>query len=242
MFRSPKFLKQIAQPVAGPPQVIDTEFLNKEEIFDIKKKVLNLQSFWQYLRPHNHMQEEVPMRFVPCSMYSRDTKNYIQDVKSMRNLMKEHFFDYYQKIKDKLEKHFNLPVEYSAEVHYPGFHVFSLNNCQQGSYPYYYFHKDNFPHLEYFTDAADKIYSFIIPITLPESGGNLFYTFDKKFKNDILVDGIDYKKFQYQVGSLNVWEGNLAHSIEPFQLKDGQYRITMQFHAGANSEKLFLFW
>lgn len=221
------------------PQVIKHNFFDKEEVEDIKNKVFNLKQHWSYLMKPLLNPESLDVQMLPAGLYSMPYDQYAATLSSTRLLMEENFSLYYEKIKQSISEYLNRPVEYSAKMHYPGFHIFILDkDSDRACYHGYNFHRDNFqtPDL-----SMDQVYSFIIPISLPKTGGSLIY----KISNDALSRNYNSDQdvvFPYSVGSLITWPGHIWHSIDPFCLNYPESRITMQCHAGLNRSRCIIFW
>jgi hypothetical protein len=217
------------------PTTIADNFFSAWEIEDIKVKIISLSEHWEsFGDPTN----SIPVRMLPAGMYSRSHDEYIKTI-GKRSILEKYFEPYYVKIKDKIQSHFGIECQYPASVHYPGFHVFKALNSA-GSYSYYNFHRDLFPHLGKLIPVG-KIYSMIVPITLPTVGGNLIYSHNADSRKSI-DDKSTYIVFPYKVGSMAMWEGSLLHSIEPFTLSADESRITLQFHISVLKDKISIFW
>jgi len=213
----------------APPVVIADNFFNLADIADIKEKVFLLRDNWQLLQVTNR---SIPVRLLPAGMYSRGLDDYVINVTNNKKLMQKNFESYYNRIKSEIKKYFGMEVNYLNSLNYPGFHVF-VCDTERGKHESYNFHKDHFPYLNKFVNLG-KIYSIVIPISMPLQGGNLLYKDNNK---DNII-------FNYKVGSMIMWEGSLTHSIEPFVLDSNQNRITMQFHINVDTtnNKISVFW
>ena len=219
----------------APPTLIDLNFLNDLELAEIKEKVLTLKEHWSYFE-HNQ-NDAIQVRFLSAAMYSFPSLNdYKEHVTKIKPLMKENFFSLYEKIRLKVEDYFNVPAEYYEKFHYPGFHIFALeNNKTFGNYPWFKFHYDIF-NLTRDLKSTGNIFSIIVPIELPSTGGCLLYT--NNDKNPIEDHGI----FEYKKGMIAVWNGALFHAIQPFNLSKDEYRITLQLHVYLTQHKATVFW
>lgn len=222
-----------------PPKLIQLGFLNDNELLEIKNKVLSLSEHWSYLNIEN--KSDIPTRMLPLGMYSRLYVDYINEVSKYKNLMFINFSNVYEKIRLKLSDYFQCNLSYHKDTHYPGFHIFVLNNdLEYGEYNWYNLHKDGFSFLSKFIQY-ENIYSCIIPIDLPRINGSLVYTKNISSSKNKLDDNVKYERIQYNIGDLLVWPGNLIHSIEPFVLHQKEYRITMQFHVATGKDNI-IFW
>jgi len=220
--------------VTTSPKILEANFLNYDDVCEIKTKVLALVDDWQCLRYDTT--SIIPTRMLPPGLYSRLPNQYKEDVVQYKNLMFDNFSRIYESIKLRLIKHFQVDLSYHPSTHYPGFHIFSLTEGNDyGEYNFYNFHKDGFPVLNKLIQY-ETIYSFVIPIELPKENGSLLYVTDDKQSSG------SYEKFQYRVGDLLIWHGNLIHSIEPFVLRGNENRITMQFHVAISNDSGIIFW
>jgi hypothetical protein len=212
------------------PKIIDNAFLTGDEINDIKTKVLLLRDHWVPLDPsEKEIFDSIVVRMMPSGTYASSFTK--EEIKANNQLMHNNFSIYYTKIREKLSSYYSIPVDYSHELQLPGFHIFVTDNVKNVSYPYLNFHKDEFPkHFSY-----HNIDSFVIPISLPASGGSLL------FNNPPEI-------FPYKEGMMAVWPGDLIHSIEPFTFTDStECRITMQMHVAFGklprpAKKGIIFW
>ena len=221
-----------------PPKTIQHNFFSHNELTDIKTKILNLQNYWEYLSKPD--EKHVSVQMLPAGLYSRSYEEYSRNIEHKRSLMWHNFSSYYEKIKQAVEQNFQVSAEFIESAQFPGFHIFVLDNKTTGSYPYYNFHRDRF---EIPKITLAKIYSFIIPISLPSDQGALLYTLQSRIKNRVdLERNTVYNTFTYCEGSLAQWPGNLIHTINPFTLKSDESRITLQFHVSLSAKQALIFW
>lgn len=223
-----------------PPKIIESDFLNDIEIDEIKNKVLSLKEHWQFLRPN--YQSVLTTRMLPPGMYSRSFDEYKTIVSQYNPLLYSNFSKIYKKIQARLSAYFNCNLVYNVSTNYPGFHVFAVSeDAEYGEYRYYNFHCDNFGFLKEIVQY-NEIYSCIVPISLPQDRGSLLYTlYDIKYGNRV-APNIEYSRMPYEIGDLLIWPGNLLHSIEPFSLQHGEYRITLQMHIALGENEGTIFW
>jgi hypothetical protein len=212
-------------------RIIDYNFLNEEEIIDIKNKVFNLKSLW-FLSDNEMFHKPSKLYMLPIGLY---TVPFFLNIEKYRNSTIEHkqimlhnFEMYYNKIIKVVEEMFNKPVIYSDNLSVPGFHIFTYNVPNRKFF--LNMHRDTYCHDD--DVLKGKVYSLILPICLPKSGSGLIY----KINNE-------QKYLKYNVGGLGVWDGNVEHSIDDFVLTDeNDYRITLQFHISVNEKNIILFW
>jgi len=214
-----------------PPCVIDYNFLSDLEIKKLVDSIFSLRDKWQPLGK-NSKNDVIPTMMLPCGMYSRNYQDYQINVVNYRDIMYDNFFWIYGKIKISLEEYFKKNGEFKNTTHYPGFHIFYLQDLRSnGDYTNTNFHLDGFPFLEKLLPSS-TIYSINIPLCLPKTGGHLLYKVEEGTIN----------KFVYSTGSLNIWEGDLMHGIEPFHLDTNQYRISLQCHVSLLQDNFYIFW
>lgn len=228
------------------PTIIQHDFLNKDEISDIKEKVFQLRHLWEAGRPVSQILANNPYRFkttmLSIGMYTRDYDSYIESVKKFKSIMGQTFNVYYVKVKTKLQSYFEKPVNFLDGANYPGFHVFSLDNDQAlGTRKFVDFHRDAFEMLHRFTQRGE-IVSVVVPITLPNIGGSLLYTMNETHPAKKYITGVDYLRLEYTPGMLAIWGGNVFHSIEPFSIAGDSPRITMQMHLNIKENDIDMFW
>ncbi len=108
-------------------------------------------------------------------------------------------------------------VSYYKDLPLPGFHIYLGNDIGlTENRPY---HTDD--NLRFFKPdlLRENIYSFAIPISLPECGACL----------DWLGDSSDYFTHNYELGKMHLWHGMVKHRLgaKPPSKED---RITLQGH------------
>ena len=224
------------------PKVIENSFLAQEELEDIKTKVFMLKDHWKPISDQLEKSSQVVSKILPAGAYSDYFSE--KEIANNNKLMFENFGLYYEKIRNRLSKYFNVPIGYSGKLQFPGFHIFLNNGTSQVFKSNINFHLDRFPKLDKLV-VFGKIESIIIPITLPSSGGCLLYNSNgernasNRYKPRIPSD----KVFNYTLGMMTTWPGDLLHSIGPFSLMDSsESRITMQMHVNLQSNHGTIFW
>ena len=114
-------------------------------------------------------------------------------------------------------------VSYYEDLPLPGFHIYKGNDI--GLTPTRPYHVDD--NLRFYKPETirDNIFSFAIPITLPECGACL----------DWLGDSPNYFSHNYEVGVMSMWHGMVKHRIgvKPPTEED---RITLQGHVYVNEK------
>ena len=113
-------------------------------------------------------------------------------------------------------------VSYYEDLPLPGFHIYRGNDIGlTTTRPY---HTDD--NLRFYKPEADRnnIYSFAIPIILPECGACL----------DWLGDAPDYFSHNYELGVMSMWHGMVKHRLGAQPPAEGD-RITLQGHVYVNA-------
>ena len=113
-------------------------------------------------------------------------------------------------------------VSYYEDLPLPGFHIYRGNDIGlTTTRPY---HTDD--NLRFYKPEADRnnIYSFAIPIILPECGACL----------DWLGDAPDYFSHNYELGVMSMWHGMVKHRLGAKPPAEGD-RITLQGHVYVNA-------
>lgn len=112
-------------------------------------------------------------------------------------------------------------VSYWEGLPLPGFHIYRGNEI--GLTPNRPYHTDD--NLRFYKPETnrDKIFSFAIPITMPECGACL----------DWLGDSSDYFTAPYALGKMTIWHGMVKHRIGSKPPTE-QDRITLQGHVYVN--------
>jgi len=225
------------------PSVIDENFLNQNELDDIKAKVFMLKDYWKGVSDRTENVNSLIVRVLPAGAYSKYFSE--KEIANNNKIMFENFSDYYDKIRNKLSLYFNVPMEYSSYLQYPGFHIFVNNNgVNEVKSSYVNFHLDRFPKLDKII-TIEKIESVIVPIVLPNTGGHLLWNNSSKrnilSKYPLQIDSD--KMFHYTIGMMARWPGELQHSIGSFTLMNSsESRITMQMHVNLQKDRGTIFW
>ena len=118
-------------------------------------------------------------------------------------------------------------VSYYEDLPLPGFHIYrgSLRGNDIGLTTTRPYHTDD--NLRFYKPEADRnnIYSFAIPIILPECGACL----------DWLGDSSEYFIHNYELGVMSMWHGMVKHRIGAKPPTD-EDRITLQGHVYVNEK------
>ena len=201
--------------------IIDDDFLSQQEVDDIKKKVFNNKHLWKF---------EGSTGFFPYGLYSKRSEEYLRTVREFENILETNFSDVYNKIQKKVSDIFNVSCNFVNHKNKPGFHIFGPGPLNYTTVNY---------HTDVFKDVWGDIYSFIIPISLPNVITGLEYIDPNKLSNSSKI--LFYKK----TGVLGMWDSSIVHCIKPFVLAEEEYRITIQFHVAINRicpNKSIIFW
>lgn len=216
-------------------EILDKNFLTLEECLLTKNKLLSVKYLWQCTKIKY-------FNFFPYGLYSVPFNVYQNNVLLYKSTMLNLFSDLYERIKFKLNELFQIEINYSEKFNYPGFHISNAYEMQNAN-----FHTDDFKNLHLLAFGKDKLYfrspkifSFIIPISLPLEGAGLL------IRNTFLSDRqlLKYDSIlNYELGMLAIWDGDMQHSIKPFKPTDElDLRITLQFHVAIANNKGYIFW
>jgi hypothetical protein len=223
------------------PFIIDQSFLNQDELKDINTKVLMLRDHWT-LNSVENVEKSILLGMLPSASHSEAFS--VKNIDVNNEIMFKNFSHYYDKIKNKLSSYYNVPVNYSSDFQYPGFHIYLNDNGEDKvSIPNVNFHMDRFPRLINRMPPG-KIESVIIPITLPSNGAHLLFNGSGNRTNFHRTMSLPTDEvFNYTPGMMAAWPGDLYHSIGPFiLLNSSEYRITMQMHINFRSDRGTIFW
>jgi len=206
---------------------IDNSFLSHNEIEDVKTKIFNHHHLWQTspYRPN--------ARFFPYGLYSEPLLRYAKSVSNYKDILDLLFSSYYEKIQQRLSNIFQRNCCYHNFYCKPGFHIFGPKELD---YTHLNFHYDLFSNRVF-----GKLYSFIIPIMVPESGAGLLYC-EPEDKNIASAMKNPLTLKYTKPGMLAMWDATILHAIKPFTLKENEYRITWQFHVAIRDPNPIIFW
>jgi|LauGreDrversion4_2_1035121.scaffolds.fasta_scaffold04138_6 hypothetical protein len=222
------------------PAIIDENFLNQSERNDIRTKVLALKDRWKVVIPSNPTNNEYILgSMLPAGMYSKSFNK--TEIPESNSIMLQHFSGVYEKLKSKLAEYYQRPVNYHPSLQLPGFHIFSNTKDTTTSYNRVNFHKDAFAELSDYIPVG-RIASIIVPIELPAAGGSLVFNETRSIGDRRVVSMETDKTFLYLPGMMAIWSGRLMHSIGPFSLEAGEYRITLQMHVNLTRSQGTVFW
>ena len=221
------------------PVVIENNFFDQTELEDIKTKVFILRDHWKSIE-ETHDDTEILSNVLPAGSYTFHFSE--KEIAANNEIMSKHFSHYYDKIKNKLSSYYNVPIDYSPNLQFPGFHVF-VNKLEHNHarYSNIHFHMDNYFQMQHLLKPG-KIESIIIPIVLPISGGSLLYN-TTTGHNPRLVQASTAQEFHYAQGMMACWPAELVHCIAPFSLLNSDdSRITMQMHVNLQDDGGVIFW
>ena len=195
---------------------IEKNFITEEERLAVKKTVLDFEKYWDHyenITPNGANVYSV----LGNGLYLMEAKQEtVADINLVtRQLLIDNLNWLYQKICDYVANMTFRNTELHPFLTVPGFHI----GCQPGSYRVNRFHND-MSILTYDREGnMDTNYSVLIPIEMPSTGACLHY-----------LDAGEEKKLPYELGAFTQWKATLDHKIGDFELKPGEYRITLQCH------------
>lgn len=218
-------------------QLVDPCFLTPAECDHVFQRMLHHQDSWFCVTetcletpagvdPGRHR-----ANFFGPSVYSMHSNlSGYQTAKTKYNpILFNEFGNIYTRINDAIDRTLGINTQYCDGAALPGFHIFGPGlESAPVCYDYFPMHQDFFPGMAHNIIPRGEIFSFIIPIKLPQSGANLLH------RNGV---------YEYTTGSLSYWPGTVPHKIGDFVL-DGvtDYRITWQMHVSVSNNRGTIFW
>jgi len=181
-----------------------------------------------------------------------DDSEYRKLAQQSNPILLEHFSSLYDRLKHALEEATGAPVIYEKELALPGFHIFLSDKMFEK--PIASVHFDlQFESIQWDYEDVDydNLISFTLPITLPHTGGGLYYwdIFRPDVKDllrrelDALKETKERKYHPYEVGNLVVHNGLMLHQIAPGKdLAPDDSRITLQGHGLFCDGAYRLYW
>jgi hypothetical protein len=223
------------------PELISHDFLSKEQCDQVFNTVMQYKDEWVNIKDTamNKPTHGVDItkhfaNFFGPSVYSMtigdgDISKYLEVKDHYHDILSNEFKEIYDNIAHTISGVLGIPCLYSTEVSLPGFHIFGPGLDESVDYNYFHYHTDVFPAQLNDIIRSGHVYSFIIPIRLPKSGGGLLYNQDETF--------------QYSEGSLSYWNGTIPHKIAGFTLNgENDWRITWQIHVVVGENFGTIFW
>jgi hypothetical protein len=223
------------------PELIDSNFFTREQCDKVFNTVMSLKEEWINIKD-TAMNKPTPgvdinkhfAHFFGPSVYSMvmnngDISKYLETKDHYRNILFNEFSELYDHIAFRISQVLAVQCFYDDSVAPPGFHIFGPGLDHDVTYDYFHYHMDRFPAQLNDIIRSGHVYSFIIPIRLPKSGGGLLYNQDETF--------------QYSEGSLSYWNGTIPHKIAGFTLNgENDWRITWQIHVVVGENFGTIFW
>lgn len=183
--------------------------------------------------------------------------DYYNRAKQYNPLLKKHFSQIYELVKNSLEEQLQAPVSYHPEFALPGFHIWETPAIFTKSTASVHFdlQYQNLNWQDKENIDFQRTISFTLPIKLPHLGGGLNvwdltyeeYTDgrDPNYLGDVEV----MKRFRnktvhpYNVGNIVIHGGHSLHQISAIaQVYPGDERITLQGHGVYHNGQWLLYW
>lgn len=217
-------------------------FFSDGERNQIARKVLELKPNWKKLHNYNvyKFQSELKSDYsknqylLGDSIYPLTPKDTSEINKEVQGILLKEFKDLiYHKLFNTLAPWFELfnykGVEFFPNLPIPGFHIFDGKQTPQP----FDWHTDTTLCLWEDGIRPERIFSFLSPIMMPESGANLEW----------LMPSGKESKIDYKYGTLHIWLGTEKHRIGRHGLLNFEKRITLQGHIYLNPNgKIQLFF
>ena len=209
-------------------------FKDSEEVFDpiarqkIAEKVYYHEKYWKPLSDFLGVGTQAGMEHMYLlgdGLYIlQENKEFDQEI---QELLDTEFSELiYTPVLKTIKDMFGIgvnEVSYNKDLPLPGFHIYKGNEI--GLPKLRPFHVDD--KLRFYKPETDKnnIFSFAIPIILPECGACL----------DWLGDSSEYFIHNYELGVMSMWHGMVKHRIGAKPPTD-EDRITLQGHVYVNEK------
>lgn len=181
-----------------------------------------------------------------------DDTLYRQKAKIINPILASNFSYLYKHLIEVLTKLLNMPVSYTEELAYPGFHIFLASKLFEK--PVASTHFDlQFKSIKWNYDTVDFDHpiSFTCPIAIPTSGSGLnYWEITTKANSNLPLADIEEMKstkevfyLPYTLGKLVLHQGLTLHQIAPStELLPDDERITLQGHGLICDGVMRLYW
>lgn len=179
--------------------------LSLEESQEAAEQVLRLESHFDDRKHFHTLGGAVYLdKGYPDEYYGR--------AKEVNPFLMHNFKSIYVKILEKLEDEIGVPMCWHPIASVPGFHIFRESKAVPS------FHVDT-PHKEVmWPEQIHSMFSFTVPLALPEEGGGLEVGFSLEY-------------IPYVLGHVYLHDGCTPHRISPkYRSSEEHPRITVQGH------------
>jgi hypothetical protein len=211
------------------------QVLSSQECENALLQVLLLKSWW--IKRH----QQVPFYTLGLAAYLDDQygssyqRAYTSpELVKYNQLLLRYFLSVYQKVITHLAELFDAPAFLNEQnLALPGFHIYEAHTAF--AKPVAKVHRDlQFCHLfaERESLAPSRVFSFTLPIALPEVSGLNFYN------NDGELDGFE----PYHTGEMVVHSGLKPHQAVLNSVAWCEPRITLQGHGLRRDDSWIVYW
>lgn len=232
------------------PEFAEVYLLSEEECRRVEKVVFSLKPFWTQRSPL------APFYTLGVASYldGNQKERYLELVKMINPILKEHFSWLYEKLKTKLEEVLKAPICFDDQFALPGFHIFLAHAAfllpvATVHYDLQFEHIDwakNYPGIDFSTQL-----SMTLALRLPKAGGglNLWDVEYEKYQKMSKEEYSDYLTTHppsfhpYHLGNLVLHSGYRLHQIAPAKSLDSDdVRLTLQAHALYYKDHWVVYW
>lgn len=222
--------------------------LDPDKAAEVVLKIEGLRHLW------NNRLSGFPFWTFGAASYLDATKDlgwYQTQTRKWNPVLAENFEELNELVLENLRELTGEPVQQSEDFALPGFHVYqSCDRAKDGGKV----HFDLQHHFLPWPDSVDrdKVFSFTLPVSLPESGGGLWLwpelpeELDSHIASSQRINNYGHgiagaceewamqtppEQVEYEVGTLYAHFGKRLHKIAPFRSStDQQKRISYQGH------------
>jgi len=210
----------------------DYECFNKTECITISERVKILKNIWE-------TRKYGTFKTLGKAVYLNDHYE-----KNINKILINNFKHMYEIIANKLSKILQEPVYFKSDGFIPGFHIFERSFAN--NLPIMSIHLDQ---QQYFVNWKDQSlcdynnpYTFTVCFEKPKSGAGI-YIFDGRLESNAYdVTKRDKEYIEYKLGYLNIHDGLNWHMISHKNIREGEYRITLQGHLLKYDNKWLIYW
>jgi len=234
----------------------EIDFIDIKECSEISEKIVSLNHLW--LKEQKiFWKEKHPDIFhtlgLPIYQSTNNIEVYFEQAYLFNKTLYKYFELLYEKLKNKLSDIIGEKAFYDFNLAIPGFHIFKYNSNEviKGGCPHFDLQFLNLKAYQYSPIDIANVYTFILPLQLPNSGANLkiwdfhYNEVGRQFQNTDfdLLNSRKSMVHNYSIGKIVIKSGLYCHQIgETNNVENGDMRITLQGHCFKMNEKLYLYW
>lgn len=220
--------------------------IDNAECSQVVQRIYELKYYWQ------ERQENFFYTLgLPAYQYIDNLDCYYQVNTQLNGLLYNSFRNLYDLVLTKLSAQFNEAVSFFPSVAIPGFHLYFYSEIQNfyGGGPHFDLSYKALLRENHQVKSEDN-YSYVLSISLPESGAGLdlwdrtcFDDAVNPMTDDEAVAVCTKHYVPYIKGELLIFNGNMMHQIAPlFDMQSTDTRITFQGHIIRVNDQLLTYW